>query len=229
MKLKSVCIWPIIFVCLSVLDMLSTYYVTPDLKNEGNPIAMKYNLSWLGFLGFIIFTNIFWIGLHLFHCYGFKYLFTEKIRKTPQNYLFIYLFNQFSEISYKKIINSLVLLAESLAYAISNFWGYFWIRVLCYTKLYAIADNIIWGFFERHFRADTSKNGYIFDGKSFIKNFDFIVELIVKHIRFNNHFDNNWFPIVNNLLMFLIVISFAFFEKKRIDEQAQILISYENE
>ncbi len=209
--------------------MLSTYYVTPDLKNEGNPVVIKYNLSWLGFLGFISFANIFWIGLYFFHYYGFRYLFVGKIKPSVQNYLFSYLFNQFPETSYKTLINNPLLLVESLVYAVSNFWGYFWIRVLCYTKLYAIVDNFIWGFFERHFRVDISKNAYIFDGKSFIKKNDFIVELIVKHIHYNNHFDNNWFPIVNNLLMFFIFISFIFFEKKRMDKLPLNLIKLDNE
>ena len=44
---------------LNLSDIFSTYYVTPDLRFEGNPIVRKLNLGWNGFL-LLMFAYLIW-------------------------------------------------------------------------------------------------------------------------------------------------------------------------
>ncbi|WP_132120329.1 hypothetical protein [Arundinibacter roseus] len=209
--------WPLLFFTLTVVDMISTYYVTPDLKHEGNPIVNRYNLGWISFLGFMLFTNIFWISLYLFHQFIFNYKNRTKTNNLHE-YVYLYFLNQNKSFIFKELKADGITVIESLIYACTNFLGYFWIRVLCYTKLYAIVDNFLVGFFLKNFvrtRQDAHRTEYRLTDPSLmdLPGLDFIIwyaheQAVIKE---------NWFPIFNTAMMVLIVLFFLRHEYKRIN------------
>ena len=54
------------FFLVSIVDLISTYFVTPDLSNEGNTIKIKFNLNWLGFIAWILYSTLFWLSYYFF-------------------------------------------------------------------------------------------------------------------------------------------------------------------
>lgn len=57
---------------INIADICSTYYVTPDLSNEGNYWVQKYSLGWTGFLFVMIVYQIIYMVPYYYHTEIFK-------------------------------------------------------------------------------------------------------------------------------------------------------------
>lgn len=54
----------LVFVLIVLLDMLSTYFASPNLKGEQNFIVKIYNAGWFGLLVFQFFRVLFYIWIY---------------------------------------------------------------------------------------------------------------------------------------------------------------------
>ena len=80
---------------LNILDIYSTYYVTPDLTNEGNFWVKKLSLGWTGLIITLLVYQLIYLAIFFFHSDIFKKR-NYAIRKnnSPFEVLKIYLFNK---------------------------------------------------------------------------------------------------------------------------------------
>jgi hypothetical protein len=200
--------------------MASTYYVTPDLAHEGNLIKLKYDLGWLGFLIWIVFSTLFWIVLYYFHDGGFTFKNTES----PQNvkeFLFSLFFNQLNDKNDLTTTN-VGRVVESFYNLTMSFYGYFFIRSFSFAKLYATIDNCIVGFYDRIKIKDglVSPNEHFVDLKTIsLVGFPVSEWVGLYTLYWDKQIENYWYPILNYLLSICIVLCFVRVMYKQITNQ----------
>lgn len=63
--IKKVYVFPAIYIMLVFLDGAITYFATPDLTFEGNPLITVFSLGW----GSLILANLIGFAVYIFCCY----------------------------------------------------------------------------------------------------------------------------------------------------------------
>lgn len=127
---------------LNIGDLCSTYYVTPDLKNEGNYWVVKYSLGWPGLIFVLITYQVLNLLFFYYHSDVFKKRdYTKRKNNSIAEVFKIYLFN-----SSKPKLNIYNL--NELGKAISNYLGIHLMLNHIIIKLHAIIDNTLAGFFD---------------------------------------------------------------------------------
>ena len=143
----------LIVTLLNVLDVFSTYYVTPDLSYEGNYWVRKYSLGWNGLLLVLIIYQILNLAIFFYHSDKFK---ARNYQIRVSNSIFdvfkVYLFNSSNP---KLNYESILILTQSVV----NYLGLHFICLYIVGKIIAITDNLLVGTFLRRVTILNKKGG----------------------------------------------------------------------
>lgn len=135
----------ILFLVSITLDMLSTYYIMPDLKPnqyvyESNILVQKHGFGWTAFLLYMYGTGMLFVLVYFYYLNWFKRYNILNIRYwAMQGHLWL---NRKEDLEVdKKLFIHLIL----------YFASFFCIYFFAFQKLYAAFDNFVLGLFIRRF------------------------------------------------------------------------------
>lgn len=138
----------IVFFVLITCDMLSTYYIMPDLKPnqyvyEPNILVKEYGFGWTAFLLYMYGTGMLFVIVYLYYQNWFKRQKILNVRYWVTEFQFSS--KKREHCDYKQIDKKLFF------HLILYFASFFCIRFFGFQKLYAAFDNLVLGLFMRRF------------------------------------------------------------------------------
>lgn len=145
--------WALVALIMNVRDMLSTYFVTPDLADEGNYWVQNHSFGWVGLTGVLVFYQMLYLAALYFHTNVFK---TPQFNKRRNNsfieVLRIYFVSDPEIKDRSKIFGNIIK-------GLFNYLGYYGIRFYIASKLLAVTDNLLVGLLLRNSTVTGVSNG----------------------------------------------------------------------
>ncbi len=215
---KRVLAWPICLFMAMTADMLSTYYATPDLKNERNWFVSAMHFDWLMFLVAYYLIGFFDMALYAYHAVKIRY--RIPYHETIKIFSFVKQHIKYVETSF--ILSSNKSLQKLFAVCI-NAIGYFVIRLSFLGKVFAAITNIIEAIFEKNYKVvKQSADSYLIIGNnSFLKSFPKLENIMINWIFYEDLVEVDWYPYLTLTAIFVLSFFFIRFEYRRMLKSQQ--------
>ncbi|WP_077924294.1 hypothetical protein [Spirosoma sp. 209] len=210
----KIAIWPSLLLIVMFLDLLSTYYSVPDLKNERNWLVSKLGFNWLAFIVTYLFTGIIEIILYYIHLCSYKYKWIEII--SIKSY--------FSNVIKIAIFNKVILGKNKFLNGLINLFGYSVIRLSFLLKLIATISNIIEGYAQKHYIFEYGGNNtyYAISRGSSLKQYPILENIAFKWLEMEDLVEEEYDIYIRIILSLLIFMFFIQFEIKRMTNKIKM-------
>ncbi len=208
---------PAILIISIVTDLASTYYSTPDLKNEANWFVVNFHLKWSGLFLVVFLSWCLDISLYYYHCTQFKYFPARKKLLTFRDYCNFHL-NYCTDsfpVNKSYLVDILRVFANGL--------GFFSIRLSIFLKFFFTFGNILNGWIVKYYNFDlVSKNSLhkkfiVTSVNSPFENNSILEKLTIWWAFNEQEVESVWLNFMLILFVPILILTFIKKEKKRID------------
>ncbi len=215
--MKKIHILPLLLLFSIFVDFSSTYYFTPDLKNEANLFVVKYDFGWTGLLIAVLSLDFITVGLYYYHALFFKYKIVHIKPSTFKSYYDFCLNHNYDTLFYQKCRYS-----HYLRF-IANIGGFFWIRIVIVQKLFFAFGNTLNGLSIRYYKyvlisQNTNEQVYkVTPTKSPFAKDSFIEQIIINWVLNEATIEDVWFNTFIVCFIFILLAIFIKKEKHKVD------------
>ncbi len=114
--MKKFIIISILLIISRTFDAITTYFYTPDLSHECNPLISIFGLGWIHLI--VVQVLLIGIAIYLFHFYTFKKVDTVEFNKNTNLKEFVSIFNFNNKNNFYKIFYKLPTNKNALKYSL---------------------------------------------------------------------------------------------------------------